>query len=230
MVVDNGPGSARRWLAGTVPTRTVLTGAALLIAIALIGCAPTVTGAAVPATVGPTSTSHPTSTITPPPTTPPTTSPPPARPVTAACPLLSAEEVGTIYNLTVGAQEGQPLSQSGVTTYNCSYVNGAKQQLAALQVIVDPTATGDPTQYLDGYLHPFLAPGESGQPISGLGAAAASYLKSDRSGPLAFVVATVRSAGSGLDLVQFLASTSNANDPTAQTQMVKVLRLALNRL
>lgn len=208
-----------------MPTRTALTGAALLTAIALIGCAPTVTGAAVPVTVGPTSTSHPASTITPPPTTSP-----PARPVNAACPLLSADEVGSIYNLTVGAQEGQPLSQTGVTTYNCSYVNGAKQQLAALQVVVDPTATGDPRQYLDGYVQPFLAPGESARPISGLGAAAASYLKSDGSGPLAFAVATVRPAGSGLDVVQFLASTSNANDPTAQTQMVKVLRLALNRL
>jgi hypothetical protein len=204
-----------------------------LAAILLTGCAATVTGAAAPAA---TSTADPvappTSGLTSSPSKTPTSSPaaPPQLAVTAACPLLSAAEVGRIYNLTVGAQEGPPLTQTGSTTYNCSYVNGAEQKLAALQVVVDPAATGDPTQYLDGYVRAFLAPGANAQPVSGLGTAAVSYLKSDSSGPLAFVVATVRTVGSSLDVVQFLASTSNVNDPNALTQMIGVVRLALNRL
>ena len=244
---DNGPRSVRRWQTGTALSRTpvqialtrrraavlgAVLAATLLTVTLLTGCAPTVTGSAVPAitpTSSPTSASasRPTTTTAPPPTP---SSQPPQLPVTAACPLLSSAEVGQIYNLTVGAQEGPPQPQTGTTTYNCSYVNGAKQQLAALQVVVAPAATGDPHQYLDGYLHPFLAPGASARPISGLGAAAESYVKSDSGGPLAFVVAAVAPVGSGLDVVQFLASTSNANNPTATAQMVAVLRLALNRL
>lgn len=159
-----------------------------------------------------------------------TTRPPATEQVTAACPLLPAPEVGAIYQIPVTSREQQPVAQAGATIYNCSYLNGAKQQLAALQVVVDPMASGDPQRYLDGFIKPFLAPGAISQPVTGLGVPAASYVMSNSSGPLAYVVAAVRPVGSTLDVVQFLASEHNAGDATALAQMTSVLGIALNRL
>lgn len=160
-----------------------------------------------------------------------TTSRPPApTQVNAACPLLTAQEVSAIYLVPLTAQEQPPVPQTDATLYNCSYLNGAKQQLAALQVVVDPAASGDPQEYLDGFIKPFLAQGAVTQPVQGLGVPAESYVLSNASGPLAFVVAAVREVGSTWDVVQFLASEHNAGDPKALAHMTAVLGKALNRL
>jgi hypothetical protein len=159
-----------------------------------------------------------------------TTRPPVAVQVSAACPLLPAGEVAAIYLVPVTAREQQAVPQTDAMLYNCSYLNGAKQQLAALQVVVDPAASGDPQEYLDGFVKQYLAQGAIAQPVAGLGAPAESYVMTGRSGPLAYVVAAVREVGSTWDVVQFLASEHNAGDPNALGQMTTVLRSALNRL
>lgn len=198
----------------------------------LAGCADQVAGSPLPAVPTPVQPQSDTSTSRPPSTTssPPATQPPAVIQVSAACPLLPPGEVAAIYLVPLTAQEQQPVPQTGATLYNCSYLNGAKQQLAALQILVNPTATGDPTHYLDGFVKPFLAPGAIAQPVSGLGTPAESYVLSNAAGPLAFVVAAVRAVGSTWDVVQFLVSEHNAGDPTALTHMTTVLRSALNRL
>jgi hypothetical protein len=159
-----------------------------------------------------------------------TSAPPPATQVSAACPLLSAKEVSAIYLVPLTAQEQPPLPQSGATLYNCSYRNDAEQQLAALQVVVDPTASGDPQQYLDGFIKPFLAQGATAQAVPGLDGPAEAYVRSDPSGPIAYVIAAVRQVGSTWDVVQFLVSQHNAGDPNALAHMTTVLRSALDRL
>jgi hypothetical protein len=159
-----------------------------------------------------------------------TSRPPTPTQVSAACPLLTATEVSVIYLVPLTAQEQQPVPQTGATLYNCSYLNGAKQQLAALQVVVDPGASGDPQQYLDGFIKPFLAQGAITQPVPGLGVPAESYVLSDTSGPIAFVVAAVREVGPTWDVVQFLVSEHNAGDPKALAHMTEVLGKAINRL
>lgn len=160
-----------------------------------------------------------------------TTSRPPApTQVSAACPLLRADEVSAIYLVPLTAQEQPPVPQTGATLYNCSYLNGAKQQLAALQVVVNPGASGDPQEYLDGFIKPFLAQGAITQPVDGLGVPAESYVLSNASGPIAFVVAAVREVGSTWDVVQFLVSEHNAGDPKALAHMTAVLGKAINRL
>jgi hypothetical protein len=57
-----------------------------------------------------------------------------------------------------------------------------------------------------------------------------SYVRSDPSGPIAYVVAAVREVGSTWDVVQFLASEHNAGDPNALAHMTTVMRGALSRL
>ena len=186
----------------------------------LAGCSDPVSGTARPAVARPVAPQADSS----------TTQAPVAKQVTAACPLLPAAEVGSIYQIPVTSREGRPVAQTGGTLYNCSYLNGAKQQLAALQIVVDPMASGDPQRYLDEVIKPFLAQGAISQPVTGLGTPAASYVMSNSSGPLAFVVAAVLSVGSTWDVVQFLVSEHNAGDTAALAQMTAVLRSALNRL
>jgi hypothetical protein len=186
----------------------------------LTGCSDPVSGTAQPAVRTPVRPQSDTSTST----------APPATQVSAACPLLSAKEVTSIYLVPLTAHEQQPVLQTGATFYNCSYRNNAGQQLAALQVVVDPAASGDPQRYLDGFIKPFLAKGATAQAIPGLNTPAESYVQSDSSGPLAYVAAAVRQVGSTWDVVQFLVSEHNAGDPNALAHMVAVLRSALNRL
>ena len=192
-----------------------------LIAVLVVsGCSDPVSGTAKPAVPTPIQPQSDTS----------TSAPPPAEQVSAACPLLPASQVAAIYLVPLTAQEQQPVPQTGATLYNCSYLNGAKQQLAALQVVVNPDSSGDPQSYLDGVVKPFLAQGAIAQPVAGLGGPAESYLMTGQSGPLAYVVAAVREVGSGWDVIQFLTSEHNAGDPKALAQMTNVLRSALNRL
>jgi hypothetical protein len=214
-----GPGPRRRSAPGH---RLVLALASvpLLAGLFLTGCADPVSGSASPAVPTPVQPQSDTS----------TTLPPTPTQVSAACPLLPASEVAAIYLVPLTAQEQQPVPQTGATLYNCSYLNGAKQQLAALQVLVNPAASGDPQQYLDSFVKPFLAQGAIAQPVTGLGAPAESYVRSDPSGPLAFVVASVRQVGSTWDVVQFLVSEHNAGDPKALAHMTTVLRSALHRM
>ncbi|HEX4222456.1 MAG TPA: hypothetical protein VHZ97_08865 [Pseudonocardiaceae bacterium] len=186
----------------------------------LAGCSDPVAGTARPAVPTPVQPQSDTS----------TSRPPAPTQVSAACPLLPAGEVAAIYLVPLTAREQQPMPQTGATLYNCSYLNGASQQLAALQVVVNPTVSGAPQQYLDGFVKTFLAPGATAQPVTGLGTPAESYVLSNSSGPQAFVVAAVRAVGSTWDVVQFLVSEHNAGDPTALTHMTNVLRSALNRL
>ncbi len=201
------------------PTRLLLAACAGLAFLA--GCSDPVSGTARPAVTQPVAPRADSSTARPPAT----------KQVTAACPLLPAAEVGDIYQIPVTSREQQPVpQQTGATLYTCTYLNGAKQQLAALQVLVDPMASGNPQRYLDSVIKPFLAQGAISQPVTGLGTPAASYVMSDSSGPLAYVVAAVYPVGSTLDVVQFLASEHNAGNATALAQMTAMLRSALNRL
>ncbi|HEV3355482.1 MAG TPA: hypothetical protein VG247_01750 [Pseudonocardiaceae bacterium] len=200
------------------PRRLVVASCAGLLLVA--GCSDPVSGTARPAVTQPVAPQADDS----------TTQAPVAKQVAAACPLLPAAEVGAIYQIPVTSREAQPVAQTSGTLYNCLYLNGAKQQLAALQVVVDPMASGDPQRYLDGVIKPFLAQGAISQPVTGLDTPAASYVMSGSSGPLAFVVAAVRSVGSTWDVVQFLVSEHNAGDTAALAQMTAMLRSALSRL
>jgi hypothetical protein len=197
---------ARRRRTGSGPLGHRLVSAFALGTLFLAGCSDPVSGTAQPAVRTPVQPRSDTS----------TSAAPPATQVSAACPLLSAKEVSAIYLVPLTAKEEQPLSQSGATVYNCSYRNDADQQLAALQVVVDPAASGDPQQYLDGFIKPFLAEGATAQAVPGLNTPAESYVRSDPSGPIAYVVAAVREVGSTWDVVQFLASEHNAGDPNAR--------------
>src|SRR5437879_2457455 len=144
---------ARRRRPGPRPLGHRLVGAFAAGALFLAGCSDPVSGSAQPAVRTPVQPRSDTS----------TSMAPPATQVSAACPLLSAKEVSAIYLVPLTAQEQQPLPQNGATLYNCSYRNDAEQQLAALQVVVDPTASGDPQQYLDGFIKQFLAQGATAQ-------------------------------------------------------------------
>lgn len=211
---------ARRRRRGPGPLGQRLVSVFALGTLFLAGCADQVSGTAQPAVRTPVQPRSDTS----------TSAPPPATQVSAACPLLSAKEVSAIYLVPLTAQEEQPLPHSGATLYNCSYRNDAEQQLAALQVVVDPAASGDPQQYLDGFIKPFLAQGATAQAVPGLDTPAESYVRSDSSGPIAYVVAAVREVGSTWDVVQFLVSEHNAGDPNALAHMTTVLRSALSHL
>ena len=212
--------SARRRRPGPGPLGHRLVGVLAVGSLFLSGCSDPVSGTPQPAVRTPVRPQSDTS----------TSAAPPVTQVSAACPLLSATEVSAIYLVPLSAQEQQSVPQTSGTLYNCSYRNDAEQQLAALQVVVDPAASGDPQRYLDGFIKPFLAQGATAQPIAGLGTPAESYVQSDSSGPLAYVVAAVREVGSTWDVVQFLVSQHNAGDPNALAHMTTVLRSALNRL